>query len=90
MQVRTTILTALLLSGTIVMPAFADTTGCATALKTEAEGGAGGNWQSAAGASAQKTEAEGGAGSNWQSAPGAAAQKTAASGSQQTASASCK
>ncbi len=91
MQVRTTILTALLLGSTVVMPAFADTTGCATSQKTEAEGGAGSNWQSAAGASAQKTEAEGGAGSNWQSAPGAAAQKTAAAGgAQDMAAAPCK
>jgi hypothetical protein len=73
------------------MPAFADTTGCATSQKTEGEGGAGGNWQSAPGAAAQKTEAEGGAGSNWQSAPGAAAQKTAAAGgAQQMATAPCK
>jgi hypothetical protein len=75
---------ALLLGSTIGMTtlaAHAATPGCPSATqKTEAEGGAGGNWQAKPGAAAQKTEAEGGAGGNWQAKPGAAAQKTEAEG----------
>ena len=58
--------------------------------KTEAEGGAGGNWQPTPGSAVQrteaqaggsanhKTEAEGGAGGNWQPTPGSAVQRTEA------------
>lgn len=80
MHIRKTIVAALLLGSTIAMPAFAYTPGCPASQKTEAEGGAGGNWQSTPGASGQKTEAEGGAGGNWQAGPGIAAQKTEAEG----------
>jgi hypothetical protein len=80
MEIRKTLLAALLLGGVTAMPAFADTLGCPTSRKTEAEGGAGGNWQPTPGAAKQKTEAEGGAGGNWQVTPGAVAQKTEAEG----------
>ncbi len=80
MEVRKTVLAALLLGSVVAMPAFAYTPGCPASQKTEAEGGAGGNWQSTPGAASQKTEAEGGAGGNWQAASGATAQKTEAEG----------
>ena len=61
---------ALLLGSTFGMTtvaAYAATPGCPSATqKTEAEGGAGGNWQAKPGAAAQKTEAEGGAGGGTQ------------------------
>ena len=91
MEARKTFLAALLLGSVVAMPAFAYTPGCPASQKTEAEGGAGGNWQSTPGAAAQKTEAEGGAGGNWQSAPGAGAQKTAAAaGTQQAMVSPCR
>ena len=80
MHIRKTVFAALLLGSTIAMPAFAYTPGCPASQKTEAEGGAGGNWQTASGAPAQKTEAEGGAGGNFQAGPSATAQKTEAEG----------
>ena len=89
MKARTSVIAACLLGSTIAMPAFAYTPGCPASQRTEAEGGAGGNWQAAPGATAQKTEAEGGAGGNWQSGPGAGAQKTAA-GTQQASVAPCQ
>ena len=89
MRATTTAIAALLLGSTIAMPAFAYTPGCPASQRTEAEGGAGGNWQAAPGATAQKTEAEGGAGGNWQSGPKAAAQKTAAA-TQQASVAPCQ
>jgi hypothetical protein len=69
---------AILLGSTFAVTSVAApaaTTGC---QKTEAEGGAGGNWQLSPGAGTQKTEAEGGAGGNWQQSPGAGIQKTEA------------
>lgn len=80
MKARIPVVAALLLGSTIAMPAFAYTPGCPASQKTEAEGGAGGNWQTAPGKTAQKTEGEGGAGGNWQTAPGATAQKTEGEG----------
>jgi hypothetical protein len=80
MEMRKTVLAALLLGSVVAMPAFAYTPGCPASQKTEGEGGAGGNWQPSPGAGAQKTEAEGGAGGNWQTAPRGAAQKTEAEG----------
>ncbi len=73
---------ALLLGSTFGMTtlAAAATPGCPSATqKTEAEGGAGGNWQAKPGAATQKTEAEGGAGGNWQK-QASATQKTEAEG----------
>ena len=74
---------ALLLGSTFGMTsvaAYAATPGCPSATqKTEAEGGAGGNWQAKPGAATQKTEAEGGAGGNWQR-QASATQKTEAEG----------
>ncbi|HLY91111.1 MAG TPA: hypothetical protein VKQ27_19160 [Acetobacteraceae bacterium] len=74
---------ALLLGSTFGMTtlaAHAATPGCPSATqKTEAEGGAGGNWQGKPGAATQKTEAEGGAGGNWQK-QASATQKTEAEG----------
>jgi hypothetical protein len=78
MEAGKTVIAALLLGCVVAMPAFAYTPGCPASQKTEAEGGAGGNWQSTPGTAAQKTEAEGGTGGNWQAAP--SAQKTEAEG----------
>jgi hypothetical protein len=80
MHIRKTVVAALLLASTVAMPAFAYTPGCPASQKTEAEGGAGGNWQSTPGATAQKTEAEGGAGGNYKAGPSASAQKTESEG----------
>ncbi|HEX3403009.1 MAG TPA: hypothetical protein VHT74_22045 [Acetobacteraceae bacterium] len=57
MHIRKTVVAALLLASTVAMPAFAYTPGCPASQKTEAEGGAGGNWQPTPGSAVQRTEA---------------------------------
>jgi hypothetical protein len=81
----TAVATALLFATMTAIPhhVAAATSGCDQGpQRTEAEGGAGGNWQPTPGTgAAQRTEAEGGAGGNWQPTPGTgAAQRTEAEG----------
>ena len=77
----TAVATALLFATMTAIPhhVAAATSGCDQGpQRTEAEGGAGGNWQPTPGTgAAQRTEAEGGAGGNWQPTPGTGAAQRA-------------
>lgn len=67
---RTISIIGVIVLSLVVAPHVQAASGCnQSAQRSEAEGGAGGNWQQTPG---QKAEAEGGAGGNWQRSPGAA------------------